>query len=249
MPNNCLTVTAPTPLTGDTSRLPVAPGAVWTLPVSGATRRFVANALTQAVDTDVTSWADHLGGSPATVAGGGTSATAPTLVDDAVGGFRALEFDGAADGLGLAHTGPQPYTLMILARMRSLPAGNKILYGAGSGTNGNIFISGSLGTWQANAGAGLNVPATGSGVPDTGWHVITAVFNGATSRLRVDDSAITGDAGTTAPTSMIFGRLPGTPSAGTAAPVNIAEAVLWPSVLSTSDVDTLVAAFRNRYRL
>jgi lysophospholipase L1-like esterase len=125
----------------------------------------------------------------------GTGANQPTLVTAAINGHKALSFDGTNDVLTSSSslTQAQPFAVVGVVKANSLTPGN----------NGyRNFISDALGEvvghdgshWVMYGGGGI---PTGSTPVDTNAHVISAEFNGASSKVYVDGTLdVTANGGT-----------------------------------------------------
>lgn len=130
-----------------------------------------------------------------------TGATGPQyhLIDNQV----ALGF-GAPRRLMTGLNRAQPHTLVALLRPRNegYTAISSVL-GASTvtGVRGSVYITAD-GKWAMNAGNTISLSAAIKGGK---WQVLTAVFNGANSVLRVDGEEITGNAGTEVADRLILG--------------------------------------------
>lgn len=121
--------------------------------------------------------------------------TSPETTDPAavtLGGVRCCEFSGAQYMARLnAVNITQPYTFYVLFRMKTIDI-NPTLWGGV--TTGNYVRVSVAGAPQFRAGSLI----TGTGTVLTGqWYMVTAVGNGASSRIRLDLGTSTiADAGT-----------------------------------------------------
>lgn len=132
---------------------------------------------------------------------GATGATGPGY--QLIGGQCALGF-GAPRRLMTPLNRSQPHT--IVAMIRPLAGGYtalSVFLGAQStvGARGSVFFT-SDGKWSMNAGVGLVNPAPVKGGQ---WQIVTAVFDGANSVLRIDGEEVTGNAGTEITDRLILG--------------------------------------------
>lgn len=219
------------------------PLVVHPIPVAGYTRRHVAYAVPQDVGATVAAWTDLAGGTPLTVNGqGGTASTAPVLASD--GGVPAMEFTGTAS-LGTAMPLNQPHTIVVCARTVGTPSALGVLTGGTASSPGRSsqFIDPSTGPqWRSNAGASLGSTVNASAVD---YQVITTVFNGASSVMRVDGVETTGTTGTDARTILTLATWSGAGANRLAC--RIAEILVFPFALDLTQraaVETAVRAGR-----
>ncbi len=154
-----------------------------TRPVTDAIRDYSAESLAAG---KVVEWPSLAGGSRLAAA----SSTGGMMVA-AEGGKKHASFDGytrADEALPLT----QAFTYMIWVRFPGGLAADRIIVGSPA-ASGAIVATDSTGTkYQGYAGSVL----TTVGGNDTGWHVVTVVFNGTNSTVDVDGSSTTGNAGT-----------------------------------------------------
>ncbi len=127
-----------------------------------------------------------------------TGGNQPTKQTDS--GLTVVRFDGVNDRLQIttgAHS--QPMTTVIVAKLNAT-AGTPVLVDGGN-TNFTHDV-GSTTDFIAYAGTTLD-----SGVAlDTNWHIVVAIFNGASSNIRVDGGAgVTGNAGAAGRTGLTIG--------------------------------------------
>jgi hypothetical protein len=124
----------------------------------------------------------------------GTASLQPKIFYDATNGFNGkpiLKFDAVNDYLETASlTLNQPRTDFVVAvRDSGFTAGQRLIYN--NPTNGELFFNGSN-TVTSNSGALLSATQA-----DGSFHVITAVQNGSSSSVRVDNGTpVTGNNGT-----------------------------------------------------
>lgn len=230
MPNTLVQYT-PNALTGDVSSLPRIPR---TLSVAGAARRFSAFGLTDPVGSQVTAWPDLLGGGTSLV----PLTSAPVIGQDA-GGLRYVRFNGTSDALSQALARNQPHSVAILGRFRSLTlpgSGISTLVGGSNSTGakrGNIYLDNT--GWRLNGGS---APAASAVAPDTAWHAFIAVFNGASSVLRIDNTEAAGNGGTENADVFALGGVVGSTWFG---PIDIVEAIPFQRALSGSERATIAS--------
>lgn len=119
------------------------------------------------------------------------------ITGDATMGRTLIRFD-SSDGTSRLLIGDivdlnQPNEIVIIGRLRSLPvSGNAFLFeGNGSGRHA-LYVQQSVGNlWTMYAGT---TPITGSAAGTT-KHLHRAIFNGSSSSLFIDESAVTMTAG------------------------------------------------------
>jgi hypothetical protein len=111
-----------------------------------------------------------------------------------VNGLPIIRFDGSNDNLAATgFTLNQPSTMVAVFVQRMDPAGNKgLMDGASADYSRYLFVAGSGNTLGLYAGTTLNGPALTVG---TIYHT-TAIFNGASSSVRINGgTATSGNAG------------------------------------------------------
>lgn len=137
---------------------------------------------------DVEAWADlagYAGISRATAAG------RPTLQAGVQNGRSVVEFDGVDDYMDLTpwSTLPQPVTTFLVGKIGTTTAEQAFI---DAQTSRQMLFSNVSGQWVMHAGASIS-----GGTSDTNPHVLTAVYDGASSSLRVDGAdVLSGDPGT-----------------------------------------------------
>lgn len=207
------------------------------LPVAGATRRFVAKAVNQAVGTTVATWAD--------IAGSGTtlstaSSTAPNLAT--VGGIRSVQFNGTSDGLQQNVSMAQGHSLVLVSNIvapvttgTTTPSGSFTSAGVDSAqfqtSNSDLYV---------NAGNSMKV---GTGLNVTDWRVIVISFNGATTVVNVNGIEYTGNTGALPRAVFSLGFQRGASWSSMA----VAEAALYSTALDAAQRASLVAQLRADY--
>jgi len=116
-----------------------------------------------------------------------TNNGAPYVTNSVINGHTAISFDGANDIFRTSTTikRDQPKTIFIVLKQRST-SGTQTITDFDSGGSGNlqrIYVVADGGETDAHAGGGVPFAF---GVT-TDWHIITMVFNGASSVLRRND--------------------------------------------------------------
>jgi hypothetical protein len=115
-----------------------------------------------------------------------TSGT-PTFNTNVKNGNPAVLYDGTDDGndAQLSQTYAQPVHYFLVFKLQSVDTGdNEYIVGSPDGTNYCLFAQGS-GSWRIDAGSG----STG-GTADTNWHIANILFDGANSKLDIDQSNV-----------------------------------------------------------
>lgn len=140
----------------------------------------------------ISSWPDEVGTADLAQA---TGSRQPTLVssDTNLGNQPTVHFDGVDDYLTVTFASlAQPNEIAIVARLIA-NSGNDFLFD-GAGGSREIIYANSSGSWVYDAGASV-----GGGTVNTTKHLFRAVFNGASSNLRIDEvSILSGNPGATA---------------------------------------------------
>lgn len=134
-----------------------------------------------------------------------TSSKRPTYQTNEYNGLPCIRFDGTDDFLRTAAftQDDQPSTLIAVAKSgQSSSSGAVYVVGAqASGKRNQVLQDGSR--WIANAGSNLNA-ALGS-VNTSKLQVLVVVFNGASSKIRVDATETTGNPGAEGTTGHTLG--------------------------------------------
>lgn len=190
--------------------------------------------------TAIGTWQDQSGN--ARHATQGTGAKRPVLKVGAQNGLAGVRFDGvnplALDAAGVVVS--QPDTILVVANISGLSA---TLHTLVDGITGRQIIRSGSAT-QYEIYAGTSVLAAGAA---TGARLFTAVFNGASSLLRVDRSQVAaGAAGANGTTGGI--RL-GLAQDNTTSPMlgDLLEVLYYNVSLSTTDRDNLETYLRTRW--
>lgn len=222
------------------SALPQLPAFI---PVQGYTRRWFAQHFDQFLDgTPIAEWPDAVANSKVTAAGSKIAgATSPVLASR--GKNRVVRFNGSTDALGISDTPvtAEPFTVSMVFYAPTTPMVNAFLYA----TNETLLkglMTNSEGVVQMRASG----QAESSAAMGTGWHIVTAVANGASTKVRVDDNVtFTFTASSAAPrNTTTFGR---SGWGGGAANYELAEAVEWSSALTDSQISQVHSTFKARY--
>lgn len=131
----------------------------------------------------------------------------PTITSNAINGHDALLLDGVNDrGTTLTMGLAQPFTYYIVFKQVSWTDGEHIIGGTNSTTSGTLIQSTSSPNFGGSAGSPSGLT---NDLPIGTYGVVTAVWNGASSLIQVNDStAITGDFGASNPAGIIIGDRP-----------------------------------------
>lgn len=163
-----------------------------------------------------------------------TSTNQPKTGTRTLNGRNVIDFDGSNDFLkSSAWTLAQPLTYFVVAETDV--AGNQLVIDRGtSGTPGGpILQRNSTGSWEAFGGTSLI-----GGTADLNPHVFAAVFNGASSRLRVDGAQVAGNAGaqsfSAGGITVGSSRTPSLYWNG-----HVAEVLVYAGALSTADIEAV----------
>ncbi|KQQ22871.1 hypothetical protein ASF48_06965 [Rathayibacter sp. Leaf299] len=214
-------------------------GDLWLTPTSAPTpeipsgfiHRFEAVDITSADGTTATTWPNRVAGAPAFTATGG-------VIFQNTNGLKSFVFDGTNGRMDAAiATVPQAYTKLILARYVTAAA-SKVLVGGSSGSN-NIASTSTSKISMTN-GTTLSHTAT----VDTAWHLFTAVSDGASSQIWVDDVTLGGAAGASGQIEL---RLAANGGLTSFANVKIAAVFVYPRSLTPSEVAAVRAYAKVAY--
>ncbi len=161
--------------------------------------------------------------------------------------YQYLDFDEWNDYLRATFTLIQPEHLFMVAKIGNPQYANTTLCDGSAGNTMRVWFSGNPpipGTIWVSADAVNGVTASGT---FTTWNRIEAQFNGASSKVRINDNAygVTGNVGTGNGSGIvlnIFGDQTSAP-----ADSNITEVILYNQILSSTDADNVQAYLRSRW--
>lgn len=206
--------------------------------ISGLTLWLKADAITGLADgAALTTWEDSSGED--NDAAQATADNKPTYKTNILNGLPVVRFDGTADFLQTPDLGlSQPGTVLIVAS-RTAAAERHML----DGTSTRWLMGGTATNWIMFAGSVLD---TGD-AQDTDAHVHTCIFNGASSKYRLDGTEIgSGDAGAQG----LAMTLIGCGNSQTAFhPGDIAEVLIYDSALSAGNLALVEAYLSAKYAL
>ncbi|PPG53422.1 hypothetical protein C5C41_06770 [Rathayibacter sp. AY1E9] len=190
---------------------------------SGFLHRYEAVDLTSADGTAATTWANRVAGAPAFTASGGPLVKSTS-------GLRRVLFDGVDDKMDAPIAAvPQAYSKVVLARYVTAAA-SKVLVGGTSGSN-NIA---STSTSKVSMTNGTTLAHTAT--VDSGWHLYTAVSNGASSQIWVDDQIVGGAAGSSGQVEL---RLAANGGLTSYSNVEVCMVLVYPRSLTPSEVTAI----------
>lgn len=161
----------------------------------------------------------------------GTGSVQPLSGVDTINGLNVLKFDAPARNDFMVATGvtiAQPFTAIFVVKAATLGSNAQVLTNL---TPGGATVWADGGKWSLYAGS---VADTAVSV-DTSAHVITAIFNGASSKFYLDGSDISGgNPGTNGRTTIAIGA-----DGVNAWNGDIASGVFYDSILSTGNRHSL----------
>jgi hypothetical protein len=160
-------------------------------------------------------WADQSGNLHSLLQAVGTN-------QPAVDGSGILTFDGVDNFMAAAYALVQPYTVYMRVKQVTWTNTDRFV----DGVTGGARVQQSGTTPTIGVHAGIAVVATNTNLAVGAWGSICAVFNGASSSLKVDQTAkTTGDAGTNNPGGTTLAAIAG----GTAnfANISVKEVVVF----------------------
>lgn len=172
-----------------------------------------------------------------------TWAARPLLKLSEINGKPSFKFDGVNDVLQFTTglIGTQPFTVWMVGKH---DAANRYTMDSGVATHSGWLLEGG-GVFNINAGA----TKAGSGNTSGAYHLFSADFNGASSKLYVDgtQNGTTGNAGTNNMTGLTVGNN-STFDAGFWFGKNVAEIIVTP-ILTGSDLTNMKSYLASRYGL
>jgi hypothetical protein len=170
---NVTAIASDTSLTLDSSATVAAGDTVTCAPVAGTSDR-------------VTTWTDRsLAAANATRS---PQTGKPTFRTGVLNSLPTIRFIGTTDALLTSVAQAQPNVVFVVGQANTTGVNSRFYDGIG-GTNRQIaFVNATGPVWSLFAGLTVS-----SGTPNTSWHVLTAIFNGASSFLRVDGTQVIAD--------------------------------------------------------
>jgi hypothetical protein len=161
----------------------------------------------------------------------GTGSKQPVTNADTINGLNVIKFTRSSDQI-LVRTSVtinQALTVFAVGKLASTSGANMQLLGNRTNAEPTLYVSPTGGKWALYASS-ESVSGT---APDTNAHQFSAVFNGASSNLWVDATQIitNGNPGSSGRTDIAIGS----DGAGNAWDGDIAEIIIYPSVLGATD--------------
>lgn len=162
-------------------------------------------------------------------------------------GRSVARFDGTDDYMQTATFGDalvQPYTVVLVFKYTTSVFGSSVFDGLTANRGNLIHWSGD--EWMLAAGNGPQ--PTSQAVSTTGFHYVTALFNGASSKFRYDGALTAGtpNAGTSSVTGWTLGS---DLNGGDAFAGDVAEAILVAQAITAPDLALLDTYIDERYGL
>lgn len=168
----------------------------------------------------------------------------PTVISSEINGYPGLIFDGVDDYLQTSFTLVQPETVFIIVKMLSWTLNDQIIDGAagdsmllqesGGGTDPIRLYGGAF------LGPSLDLPVGNLGL-------ITAIYNGASSLLQINNATIfSGNGGTASASGFTIGAGAG---GSFNAHIVIAEAIVLSGAATNNEINLMKAYAKNRYNI
>lgn len=160
-------------------------------------------------------------------------------------GRTTVVFDGADDILNgpVAQIAAQPDTVFLAVKHVTRVSGAHLI---DANANGRQLITGDS-NWRIYAGSTV---CDSGVVADTSWHVITAIFNSSSSKIRKDAAQIYGGADFvggfsfgSATDSIYLGRGQG----GTSTACQFAEILVYNSALGSTDLNSVESYLKTKW--
>lgn len=209
--------------------------------ISGLKAWYKADALVLNDNDPVASWTDSSGsGNHATEA-----TNKPLYKTGIVNSLPVVRFDGIDDRLRSGFVLADPHTVFTVGVWRNAySASDRVMLDGVNGWDGAFYRQSSttVHLYVGAVDAGLIVTTT----PQS-WHYYTAIFNGASSSLRVDGGTPgTGNPGTASPGGIHMARQGG----GTEySAVDVAEILIYNSALGATDRSNVESYLAAKYAL
>lgn len=164
-----------------------------------------------------------------------TGANRPTLKLAIQNGRSIVRFDGVNDVLTVGLARNQPTTAFIVVKKTA--TGNRYVF---DGSNTNALFSPDETHWQAYSGVALAATA----VPSN-WNIVVGVFNGGSSKISINGTVGTGNAGANNATATSIGAF----NAGAAAwfAGDVAEVLVYNSALSDANRQSVETYLNGRW--
>lgn len=213
------------------------PVVIHSVGVAGYSHRYIASYLTGAADDPVTVWPEIRGNDALTQKSG-----RPVLADS--NGVRGVRFDGAHDDIGIAAFPAVQRTLALVVRILAADGVNTGIVSAGPASANPSVVR------TASNEIGLFSPSGAAAAQSTGaaalkqWSALFVRFDTNTAKLRVNASGT--DLNVPTNGNGMGGLFIGQ-GGGDFGQIIVAEAVLWPAVLTEVQLAAVQSSLRQRY--
>jgi len=209
-----------------------------TLP-AGASHRYNDSDMPN-VSGKVPSWNDIIGTDNLTDLGNSTRT--PTFSASAINGHNAILFDGVNHMLQKAFTLVQTLTYFYVMKQVTWATNDTISNGIGSN---QMLLRQHTASPKVHQYAGLS-GADNADMIIGNWHIVSCVYNGASSSIRVDDNAETATSiGTQDPGGIELGRNNGVNYAN----FEIAELIVYPNAIVGATRNDVHNFLKSKYAL
>ncbi|MGP9034890.1 hypothetical protein ACT17S_17695 [Glutamicibacter mysorens] len=232
--------------TGDNvSSLPKLPAII---PLRNPVFRVAAEHFYKFLDgTSVTSWYDVTTGSNQYMSPAKsqiTGATAPKLATR--NGNRVVRFNGTTDAIGMPFVTSTPVTFTMVVYLPVTAVSKFLLTTINSeSTFAGLGIE-NTGGFAKYWGDGATVTSTNA--MGAGWHIVTVVADGASSRIRLNDTTVTAtETGGARPQTMI--NLGGSTHSTSRTQMDLAELIYWQQAPTSTEISAVHARLKAHYDL
>jgi len=192
------------------------------------------------IATGVSQWDDQSGNGNHLVQA--ATVSQPVVTAAAINGLPAITFDGANSFMQIAFTLPQPVTLFMLLRAVTWSINDNFCDGAA--ISDTMLIQQVTASPQIRMFGGASL-GNNSDLAVNTFGLITAIFNGVSSELQINNNtALSGDAGTASPAGLTLGsRRTGT----LASNIGVAEVIVINAVATAAERAKVRAYSQARY--
>lgn len=199
--------------------------------------RYDATQLSVSDGSEVTNFTDSQGSTDL-----GIGAGSPTFRSSIQNGNGVVRYDGSSGHSGaLPTTESQPNHIFVVFSFNNAPSDSDYVIGAQTQAQQNSFNSVGSSDFNMTAGNGLSA----SGTFDQNWHVVSLLFNGTSSEMRIDETTVvTGDAGTNSLDSLSLGWLDW--NSGNYATADIGEVAIY-NTDKSSNISNIEGYLRNKW--
>lgn len=230
----------PVAFTGDAANLPLITPATPSAGVDTYSDRWIANRSTLAHGAAIDTLPNQVAGRLALSQG--VAALRPLM--QRAGDEAWMKFDGVDDYIRAAITANQPFTVAMVARIRSTSAKTVARLSTAAPTVQLVSDPAAL-TKKFSVRATTTIGNASAANPADGlWHFLAASFNGASSVSAMDTDIVTGDVG--AGTMGVLSL--GDTSVGVGnTDFDVAEVIYWPTALTTAQTQSVRDAMRSSH--